>query len=85
MSEQGKCPKCGSAELIPGVRIVERGEGGTKWSLHVEVYEKPDAILFKGPHAGTLTATICGQCGFAELFVSNPHELLAVYKKRSGV
>ena len=52
--------------------------------LEVEVYENPAALLFKGTHAGTLTASICGRCGYAELYVSNPAELLAAYRRGKG-
>jgi hypothetical protein len=80
MSSERACPKCGSVEVIPHVRIVAQTHRG-KTDLLVEVYEHPGALLFKGTHAGALTARICGMCGFAELFVSNPQELLAAYRK----
>jgi hypothetical protein len=79
------CPKCSSHDVIPGVRIVDRGDGNARRDLQVEVYESPDALIFKGTHQGTLTASICGKCGYAELYVSNAEELFDVYKncKRS--
>jgi rRNA maturation protein Nop10 len=43
--------------------------------------ENPGALLFKGTHSGTLSASICGQCGYTELYVSNPAELLAAYRR----
>ena len=74
------CSKCGSQEVIPCVRIRDRGEGNFGGDLQVEVYENPSALIFKGAHAGTLRASICGNCGCAELYVSNPQELLEIYR-----
>jgi hypothetical protein len=75
------CPRCGSRDVIPGVRIVDRGHGNVKRDLQVEIYENPTALLFKGTHAGTLTAAICGACGHVELSVANPQELLEIYRR----
>ncbi|MFN2513245.1 MAG: hypothetical protein ABR568_17710 [Pyrinomonadaceae bacterium] len=47
--------------------------------LSVEIYEKPDAMIFKGTHEGALTASICGECGYTELYVENPQELYSAY------
>jgi len=78
------CPRCGSQDVIPDVRIVDRGDGNFKRDLQVEVYESPGALLFKGTHAGVLRASICGRCGHAELSVTNPGELLAAYRQSLG-
>jgi hypothetical protein len=48
------------------------------------VCENPGALLFKGAHRGALRAAICGRCGHAELYVSNPRELLEAYKRSRG-
>ena len=76
------CPKCNSGELIPNVRILDkRDRGACSDDLQVEVQEAPGALLFKGNHHGKLRATICGACGFTELYATNPKELLFAYKK----
>jgi ribosomal protein S27AE len=80
-TERRVCSKCGSQEVIPDVRIIDRGHGNSRRDLEVEVYESPDALIFKGTHAGTLIASICGRCGYTELCVSNPGELLEVYRR----
>jgi hypothetical protein len=72
------CPKCGSREVIPDARIMARGYN---LEIQVEVYESPNALIFKGTHARTLRASICGQCGHAELYVRKPAGLLVAYKK----
>ncbi len=76
------CPKCNSGELIPKVRILDQRERGAfADDLQVEVQEAPGALLFKGNHHGKLRATICGACGFTELYATNPKELLLAHKK----
>ena len=85
MHGNSRCPKCQSPEIIPKVRIVDFAHGEMdKRSLKVEVEENPAAWVFKGIHRGTLTATICGACGFAELYVSNPQELLEAYRRQQA-
>ena len=77
------CPKCKSRDVMPGVRILaQAGQfGAVKGNLEVEVYEDPGALIFKGAQTGTLTASVCGNCGYTELYVNNPAQLLAVYRK----
>ncbi|WP_251960513.1 hypothetical protein [Nostoc commune] len=74
------CVKCGSENIIPNVRIVTHTEEFKK-DLQVEIYENPKALIFKGTHTGTLTAYICGQCGYTEMYISNPQYLLNQYRK----
>ena len=65
MTDIKRCPRCNSQRLIPDVRIIDRDHGGGAQDLSVEIYERPDALLFKGRHRGVLRATICGDCGHA--------------------
>lgn len=69
------CPKCNSHNIIQKARVT--GEGG----VAVEVYENPDAWVFKDAHREALNAVVCGQCGYLELYAENPHELFAIYKR----
>ena len=82
MAEDNACYMCGSDKIIPHVRIVDRAHSNMRRDLEVEVYEKPDALLFKGTHRSTLTARICGSCGYTEMFVSNPQELWSTYRSK---
>ena len=75
------CPKCNATDIIPRVRVLDYLNAVAPQSLQVEVPENPDALIFKGKQRGSLHAWICGSCGFAELFVSNPGDLLAAYRK----
>jgi predicted nucleic-acid-binding Zn-ribbon protein len=83
MVDDGRCPKCGSEDRIPDVHV----HGGFHArSLKVEIVEKPEAWFdkSKGIHEGVLTATICGRCGFAELYIKNPEELLEAYRQKQS-
>jgi ribosomal protein S27AE len=51
-------------------------------SLKVEVVENPEAWISKGVHESILTSTICGKCGFVELYAKNPAELLKAYRQK---
>jgi predicted nucleic-acid-binding Zn-ribbon protein len=72
------CPKCGSKDVIPNVRLTGGGDAGL---VQATVYEKPASVLFKGARNSKLTATVCGQCGHIELFVTNPDKLFAAYRR----
>jgi len=73
------CPKCRSLQVIAGVRVRDRG--ADFGDLEVVVYENPDALLLKGSHQGKLSATVCAQCGFTELYAANPRELWDAYQR----
>lgn len=84
MIRENQCPKCGATERIPNVRIVDyTHQSIQKRSLTVEIYDHPERLLFKGTHQGALQATICGRCGYAELYLENPQKLLDAYRDRS--
>jgi hypothetical protein len=75
------CCKCGSPDMIQDGHLLDRGDANWRHDLEVEVNEKPDALFFTGAHRRTLRATICGRCGYTELYVSNPQELLGAYRR----
>lgn len=81
MTESRTCPKCGSTEIMPEVRIFARRPGNLKHDLQVQVFERPDALIFKEAHFGVLKARVCGRCGSVELYASNPQGLWAAHQK----
>lgn len=82
MSEVLICAKCGSDRIVPNARVRDRGHlNSDAGNLTLIVYEKPDALLFKGAHQGELAARVCGDCGFTELFVEDAPELYDVYRQ----
>lgn len=79
MSDRLRCARCESDEVIPRVRVAERGESNARYDLQVEVQRRPNAVLFKRPERSDLWAQVCGACGHAELFVDAPRALYAAY------
>lgn len=73
------CTRCGSSEVVPRVRVVERGDGNMLHDLQVEVYRRPNARLFKGAEYSKLFAQLCGACGHVELYADMPRAIYAVY------
>jgi predicted nucleic-acid-binding Zn-ribbon protein len=78
---QSGCPKCGSTVTVPNVRLIDRGESNCSMDLSVAVYKRPDAWVFTGAVYQPLNARICGGCGYTELYVANPHELMAAARQ----
>lgn len=68
------CPKCRSKKIIPEVPVevdvstMGSPGGGT---LNVKIKGDPQAWVFKDMVSGNLSVMICGECGHAELHVSN--------------
>jgi hypothetical protein len=81
-----KCARCGSAHLIPDVPLRDHfGDLGMRSAqAEVEVQGRPDAWLFKAGMTGRLSVCICGECGHAELSVSNHRELYEKYRQSHG-
>ena len=77
-----KCPRCGSENIMPNLRIRDRAHRRGVENLEVEVEGNPDALLFKGAHREPLRANVCGECGNIELYVKNPKGLWETYSQR---
>lgn len=57
------CDKCQSDKIIPNARITDTESG-----IVIVVDRKPDAVFFKDSMLSELTAKVCGDCGFVELY-----------------
>jgi len=79
MSNTVVCTRCGSNEVIPRVRVVDRGESNSRYDLQLEVYRRPNAMLFKGAEHSNVFAQLCGACGHIELHADMPRALYATY------
>ena len=77
------CLRCGSDKLIPGLPLMDRyGDTGFRTDqADVQVDGAPEAWVFKDTTTGHLSVHACGECGHAELRVSNFRELYAKYLK----
>ena len=80
------CSKCGSDKIIPDVALLDSyGDLGNSSSpAEVSVHGAPDAWIFKDSSQGKVSLTICGECGHAELHVSNARELWEKYRQAQG-
>jgi hypothetical protein len=79
MSQPLVCSRCGSDEVIPRVRVAERGDDNMRYDLQVEIQRRPNAMFFKRPERADLTARVCCACGYAELYVDAPGALYTAY------
>ncbi len=48
--------------------------------LKIKVDRNPNAMLLKDPYVSTLSVTVCGECGFSQLFASGPQYLWQAYQ-----
>ena len=75
MKRSGKCPKCGSGDIIADAKAVDRGHGNSERDMSVATFGKPTAMFFKDKHVTTISAWLCGQCGFVEYYADSPADL----------
>ena len=72
MKRTNKCPKCGSTDVIAHAKAIDKGENG---HLTVATFRKPQAVMFKGQMTTTLSAWVCVDCGYLELYADEPKKL----------
>ena len=72
MKRNSKCPKCGSSDVIADAKAIDRGDCDTEQELSVGTFRKPHAIVFKGKLTTTLSAWVCGDCGYVEFYADDP-------------
>ena len=69
-----KCPKCSSAILMDHLRVIAESEGSG--DIVVEAYGDPKAVVFRQAVRSRVEATVCGGCGYMELFALDPQILV---------
>lgn len=79
------CPNCGSAEIVPGLRLHTEEAVSGHQPVYVKLVEpEPEKAGFlwtRSEEKSYFYASICGQCGYTALFAQYPEELLEAYKK----
>ncbi|MDB6131880.1 MAG: hypothetical protein JWM59_123 [Verrucomicrobiales bacterium] len=75
MKTTGKCPKCGSTEIVADAKAIDHGHGNHQGDMMLATFRKPEALLFKGSRKTTLSAWMCMDCGFVELYADSPENL----------
>jgi len=64
------CPRCGSPRVLPAVPVAMVGEG-------------LGAVALDGARPTVLRATVCGDCGHAEMYVDHPQQLYESYERKA--
>ena len=75
------CPKCGSKKMIPDLPIIVDVITGGAGTATVRIAGAPQAWIFNQVATGDVTLRVCGECGHAELQVSNFRALYENYEK----
>jgi predicted nucleic-acid-binding Zn-ribbon protein len=68
MKKSGKCPKCGSQDVIADAMVKDE----SRTEITVSTYRVPDALVFKETRESIVSAWVCGACGFTELYADSP-------------
>ena len=75
MKRNHKCPKCGSSEIIKDAKAIDRSLYGVEEQLSLATFRKPDALMFKGKSTTTVSAYVCGGCGYVEFYADSPENV----------
>jgi ribosomal protein S27AE len=77
-----RCPSCGSGKIMPHLEIIELAgrDGNTPRNITVSVEQKPGSWWDTKPLHVQLRASVCGDCGYALLAVTNPGRLWEAYQ-----
>jgi len=80
---ESTCPNCGSEKIIPDLPIIVEviSGGGGAGTATVKIAGAPQAWLFQQVIGGDVTLRVCGECGHAEVHVSNFRSLYENYEK----
>ncbi len=74
MKRTNKCPKCGSSEVIADAKPIQPNPVGDDRIL-IATFRKPKAAVFKGQASTTLSAWVCADCGYVELYADAPNHI----------
>ena len=77
-----RCLKCGSDSVVPEARLLDRNENGARQPAEVGVQKNPGAWVFKDEVRVPTRVQVCGDCGFVEVYATDPHALWDAYVDR---
>lgn len=76
MRKTGICPKCNSNKVIANATTIDRGDANNQVAeMSIATFRNPQALLFRGKQTSTVSAWVCEECGFIELYADNPDKL----------
>lgn len=76
MTHYHRCPKCASDEMMDGAFVSDAEATG----LVVGVNRHPDRGPLPRSAKTQIHASVCGQCGYIELYANRPRELYEAYR-----
>ncbi len=71
MKQNQTCPKCGSTQIRPNLCVTSSTVEYGPQDLSLQVEENPNATLLKGEKTYPLSAWVCMNCGYTELYVAD--------------
>ncbi len=77
MSAYHRCPKCNSDQMIDGGYVAD-AQGPR---VVVGVDRHPDRGRLAHSASTLIHASVCGSCGFVELYANRPDELYVAYQQ----
>ena len=77
MSSYHRCPKCNSDHMMDGAYISD----ATNQRLVVGVDRHPDLGRLHHAASTQVHTSVCGSCGFVEMYANQPAELYEAYRK----
>jgi predicted nucleic-acid-binding Zn-ribbon protein len=75
MKRTSRCPKCDSTDIIADAKALDRSHHSNQTELTLATFRRPEAVLFKGQQETKVSAWVCVQCGFVELYADYPEAL----------
>lgn len=81
MKHSGVCPKCNSQAIIKNVRVPEYGHYNAMHFLSISILGKRKSWFSWDSAKGELRAWVCSECGYTELYTTNPKELFQAYQE----
>ena len=66
MKLSGKCPKCGCRDHVANAKA------HSEYDLSLSITKQPEALIFKDHRTTTVSARVCLDCGFVELYADSP-------------
>jgi hypothetical protein len=83
MKSNPTCPKCGSSRIIQNIQVIDRSDSGGQ-PLSLRRGTRMLGGILRLPRDFPLDAWTCGACGYTELYVRQPAELLAADQASSS-
>lgn len=76
------CAKCNSPKLIRDALALDRDDYNAEGEMNVAVDEKPAALIFKQRIRSSVSAVVCGDCGYIEFYADDPDRLYRADRNR---